>query len=255
MKQILIINLVLGLCAVTAQAAPRPIMPGPLNISLEKVGTYTVTGDTGTANVDVYDIIMSSPNFNTFQTTVDLTIGAATGQGSDPFQAAYTTKTKYGGKWTYPVNLTPTEDDDGYWDPNDGSNIYQADSRFLPSNADANDPCGGIENWLAIQTPTETNDGSIEPNTAVSYASVLGKGSMEVIAVIPAPMRSPSLQLLVARIGVVAGDTVWGLDQSAWYDGVADQSDRELFLIPEPATLAFLGPGAVTLLTRRRHGR
>jgi hypothetical protein len=123
----------------------------------------------------------------------------------------------------------------------------------MPSSADANDPCDGIENWLAIQRPTETNDGSIEPNTAVPYASVLGKGSMEVIAAIPVVMQSPNLKLKVARIGIVQGDMVYFEDQSAYYDGIADRSDIPVFLCaPEPATLAFLGLGAVTLLRRRR---
>jgi hypothetical protein len=182
-----------------------------------------------------------------------MTFGTAAGQGGqNPFQAAYTTKTKVGGVWTYPVNLTPTEDSDSYWDPNDGSHIYQSDSRFMPSSANPSDPCGGIENWLAIQAPTETNDRSIDPNNAVSDDIVLGKGGLSTISAIPVPMQSGSLQLLVARIGVVAGDTVWGLDQSAYYDGIADRSLNETFIVPEPATLALLGLGAVALIRRRR---
>jgi len=249
MKRILIISLVLGLCAAASQAG--------LVITVDKVGTYTVTGDTGSALVDVYDIIMSSPNANTFQTTVDITFGTAAGYGGqNPFQAAYTTKTKVGGKWTYPVNLTPSEDADGYWDPCDGSNIYQADSRFLPSSADANDPCGGIENWLAIQAPTETNDGSIDPNNAVADDIVLGRGSLSTISAIPVKMQSPNLVLPVARIGIVRGDVVYVKDECAYYDGIADRSDIPGFVYaPEPATLTFLGLGAVTLLARRRHGR
>ncbi|MGA2264951.1 MAG: PEP-CTERM sorting domain-containing protein [Phycisphaerae bacterium] len=245
MKRMLVASLVLGLCAVVAHAG--------LVITVTKVGSaLTVQGDQGSAVVDVYDITISSPNANTFETTVDMTIGAATGKGSDPFQAAYTTKTKVGGKWTYPINLTPSEDSDSYWDPCDGSNIYQADSRFLPSAADANDPCGGIENWLAIQAPTETNDKSIDPNRAIADDIVLGKGGLSTISAIPVPMQSPSLQLAAVRVGVVQGTQVWCLDQCAWYDGVADQSDNVTFMIPEPATLSMLCLGALALIRRRR---
>jgi len=247
MKKLVVASLVLGLCVVAAQA-------GPITRTISYVGTYTVTGDTGTANVSVYNITeySTAPN-TTFQTVVDMTFGTAAGQGGqNPFQAAYTTKTKVGGKWTYPINLTPSEDSDSYWDPCDGSNIYQADSRFLPSDADANDPCGGIENWLAIQAPTETNDKSIDPNRAIADDIVLGKGGLSTISAIPVPMQSPSLQLAAVRVGVVQGTQVWCLDQCAWYDGVADQSDNVTFMIPEPATLSMLCLGALALIRRRR---
>jgi MYXO-CTERM domain-containing protein len=126
----------------------------------------------------------------------------------------------------------------------------------MPSSANPSDPCGGIENWLAIQAPTETNDRSIDSNEAVADDIVLGKGGLSTISAIPVPMQSPSLYLLVARIGVVRGDMVGCLDLSAWYDGIADRSDDNFFWLsypgPEPTTLTFLGLGAITLLRRRR---
>ncbi|MGA2264956.1 MAG: PEP-CTERM sorting domain-containing protein [Phycisphaerae bacterium] len=253
MKRILIINLVLGLCAVAAQAGITwNVLTGPINITMEKVGTYTVTGDSGSAIVNVYDMTMWCRDPNTVETVVALTIGSATGAGSDPFQAASVYKA--GSK--YHIGLTPVESaDETFLDPCDGSNAYQADSRFMPSGeyTDPNDPCDGIENWMNLRVPTETNDGSIDPNQNVDGDMMLGKGGMEVLVAIPLAMQSPNLKLKIARIGIVQGDMVYFQDQSAYYDGIRDLSEYTApILVPEPATLAFLSLGAVTLLRRRR---
>ena len=155
-------------------------------------------------------------------------------------------KVKVSGKWTYPTAGTPTEDDTAFFDPNDGTNMYQSDSRFLPS---------GIADWApAVASPEEENDESIYNPANVQYEPVLGLGQLWAIVGIPMEENMGN-ELLVARVGVLSTEpNVWV------YSGIGarpdansgSQADYYTYMIPEPATLTVLGLGALALLRRRR---
>ena len=238
MKKILAATLVLGICAMVAQAAPA------MNITITKTGTYTPTGITGGATVDVYTFHIAVTEGEEIG-GVDLTIGTLAyewfgvgdANGSDPFQIEYQT----GSGKTLAHNMTPTPetcvaylyDGTGGYD-----NQIAMDTHFLVE---------GLTGWLpAISAPTETNDRTLGSYTD-DPASLYGKGDLYIAA--PCPTGDEEASLDFAQVAVLQGTTVWARMQVSNTDGMIGWSWNGI--IPEPATMTLLGLGALALIRRR----
>lgn len=241
MKGWVITIMVLGMVVVAAEAQ--------ITYQVTQTGSYTVSYGGADTPVNVYKVryttnLLYGRYSMLAALVVDIGTSAGLG-GSDPFQVGWIDRVKVGGKWAFPNVLTPTEEDiDEFFDPNDGTNTYQTDTRFLPA---------GIDDWTpAVFIPTETNDMSVYNPGDIQYSYTLGRGSLWCAINIPVDLRAQSMD--VATVGVIQGTYVWLKDASYVIDpntGDGAEMWAEI-LIPEPMTFCLLGLGGLALFRRRR---
>jgi len=260
MKKILVASMVLMLFAGVSQA---------IITYSTSMTTYVATYEGTTTTVDLYSVTLGvSDNVHQEITVVDEKYGTTAGKGlQNPFQVG-----KFDGAGdgeTYWTDVTPTEKLlRAYIDTRD--NLRNADTRFAPystSTASAN-AYKTIDNWNAPEPPAEDNDGNIyypEENDDNIGMYVVGQGQLSAIVGLPTQYISYGNTILIAKVGVIHGQGVWLDDDTVYIDSTDGRShyangattgtggEQWLLLgVPEPATLALLGLGALALVLRRR---
>jgi len=233
MKKMIAATLVLGLCAIVAQAG--------IVISTPLAGTYTVTrtGNT-TQTVDVYNIVATA---DTGKTTgaVNFTVGTTpvgtmtmSTMGVNPFQIA----TYVLGEDPDPGVYTQTASLTTGGALSTTGNMRYADTHMLLADAIIG---------VGIKQPTENNNYAFctDPLNATRQ---FGKGSFGVIVGIDALSRTQVTTVM--QVGVVRGDSVYLT--GSFSDNLGADTSYSNLLIPEPATMSLLALGAIGLIRRRR---
>jgi len=227
-------------------------------LGLSYGGGYTLTFEGSyipeglTTQIDVYTLAVWNTKPDTVIGSIDLCVGntniygnplfpniygMGTGIGHDPFQA-----------WVWNgTSGTVTATSEAAAGLGTGTNAYKADSHLLVAGM-----------WEVTLLRHEGNDGSLWDG---SSNPMYGLGSIGLIAAVPVAERGNYIELM--QIGIASRTIAYGhlglwdnlgnvLLEKYYMGGDTFSVGGAPIIVPEPATIALLGAGALAARWRRR---